>query len=452
MATLKPSVINGGGNTAPLVLKNGDNGYKEGLRIIMSKNWSDIVLGGSGLTETEGISDNSWFLGNNNGNFYITRGGSTDPASGHAQLKCVDNYWTFTGNISVPTITATTINASGSSNRINFRHIDGQQCTSADYDLYLQYHQSGYKTYFNGNTYYIKGGYYNGTSENSYHVVGTNDAASPGNALLISGYNRADNSTGSTWLFYDALGGTDSPWGIKHNQPDNFIEYYGAGNRRFYIDLNNGNIYKGAKRYALAEEILSYNFSGTDFVSGNSGNGTHDANDMMNGHYYYYTNGPSTTLGVLSTDGAIYSQAYDTNWRAQIAQDYRTGRLAVRGKNNGAWTNWVRVLDAYDGNITTGDSFNSFMTQGEYSYDSGATGGPVSSSWGKVIVKVSDGTTHNNSSNWIWQIALQTENYNIYRRGKTNNGGWSSWRRLAYADEIPSVPSINYTSGTLTIN
>jgi len=197
MATLKPTIINGGGNTAPLILKNGDNGYKEGLRIIMSKTWSDIVLGGSGLTEQSGISNNSWFIGNNDSKFYITRGDSAGTAGG-AQLKCVDNYWTFTGNISVPTLTADGINASGTSNRINFRHIDGQKCSDSDYNLYLQYHQSDYKTYFNGGTYYIKGGYYNGTSESSNyaHLLRTyasNNASHGGDYLLKCRHNVDGN-------------------------------------------------------------------------------------------------------------------------------------------------------------------------------------------------------------------------------------------------------------------
>ena len=43
--------------------------------------------------------------------------------------------------------------------------------------------------------------------------------------------------------------------------------------------------------------------------------------------------------------GALYRQAYSTNWVHQIYGDYCTGSIAVRGKNNGTWQSWKRVLD-----------------------------------------------------------------------------------------------------------
>ena len=85
---------------------------------------------------------------------------------------------------------------------------------------------------------------------------------------------------------------------------------------------------------------------------GNSDNGEHNANNIAsNGLWYYNSNGPATTLGASTTDGALYSQAYSTSWVGQIAQDYRNGRLFVRGKNNGTWQSWLAVLDS--GNYTS---------------------------------------------------------------------------------------------------
>jgi hypothetical protein len=56
------------------------------------------------------------------------------------------------------------------------------------------------------------------------YVEGTNDAQNPGGALLHSGAGRADNSTtGDTWIFWDTLGGTSKPWGIRHAQGANRI-------------------------------------------------------------------------------------------------------------------------------------------------------------------------------------------------------------------------------------
>ena len=49
-------------------------------------------------------------------------------------------------------------------------------------------------------------------------IIGDNAAQEPSGALLNSGAGRADNSTtGDTWIFLDTIGGTSSPWGIKHS-------------------------------------------------------------------------------------------------------------------------------------------------------------------------------------------------------------------------------------------
>ena len=88
----------------------------------------------------------------------------------------------------------------------------------------------------------------------------------------------------------------------------------------------------------------TYNFAGVSFTSGQSDTGEHNANNIAsNGVWYYTSNGPATSLGASTNDGALYSQAYSTSWVGQIAQDYRNGRLFVRGKNNGSWQSWLRV-------------------------------------------------------------------------------------------------------------
>lgn len=58
----------------------------------------------------------------------------------------------------------------------------------------------------------------------------------------------------------------------------------------------------------------------------------------------YYVNGTSGIYNV--SDGAAFVQAYSASWVAQIYQDYKTGQIAVRGKNNGTWQAWRKVLDS----------------------------------------------------------------------------------------------------------
>ena len=83
-----------------------------------------------------------------------------------------------------------------------------------------------------------------------------------------------------------------------------------------------------------------------DWRIGNSGVGEHNANNVTYNFCGYYTsNGPATSLGASTNDGALYAQAYNSTWVGQIAQDYRNGGLYVRGKNNGTWQSWYKVLD-----------------------------------------------------------------------------------------------------------
>ena len=58
----------------------------------------------------------------------------------------------------------------------------------------------------------------------------------------------------------------------------------------------------------------------------------------------YYVNGTSDVYN--QSDGAAFVQAYSASWVAQIYQDYRTGQIALRGKNNGTWQSWRKVLDS----------------------------------------------------------------------------------------------------------
>ncbi|MBN2917124.1 MAG: hypothetical protein JTJ26_13625 [Prevotella sp.] len=118
----------------------------------------------------------------------------------------------------------------------------------------------------------------------------------------------------------------------------------------------------------LSDNNSTYNFSGASFVSGNGSTGEHNANNITyNSHTYYRSNGPSTNLGASTNDGSIYSQAYNSTWVSQIAQDYRNGRLFVRGKNNGTWQSWKRIaqyeeiptsLPANGGNADTVDGYH----------------------------------------------------------------------------------------------
>lgn len=79
------------------------------------------------------------------------------------------------------------------------------------------------------------------------------------------------------------------------------------------------------------------------FYSTNSNNPVNCNDTYISGNYYYSGNGPT---GMSTADGALYVQSHSLPWVGQIAQDYRNGELAVRGKNNGTWSSWIKIIDS----------------------------------------------------------------------------------------------------------
>ena len=106
-------------------------------------------------------------------------------------------------------------------------------------------------------------------------------------------------------------------------------------------------------------------------------------------------------------------------------------------------------------NAGTVTDFDTTLTEGEY-FVSGTniTGAPYSGNvHGKLVVKVSDGGTHNNKSNWIWQIFYQTEGISVFRRSKTNANQWTAWTKEYDTINKPTpseIGALPITGGTLT--
>jgi hypothetical protein len=84
------------------------------------------------------------------------------------------------------------------------------------------------------------------------------------------------------------------------------------------------------------------NIDGWSFVNTGSNSGTNANTIASNGISYATSN--VNLFG--QTDGALYSQAYNSDWQHQIYGDYRTGQLAVRGKQSGSWTGWRTIIDS----------------------------------------------------------------------------------------------------------
>ena len=159
-----------------------------------------------------------------------------------------------------------------------------------------------------------------------------------------------------------ATGAPANKWGM-------YVASIGVS--RIFLDADDGNIYANGTIYsggvALATSTgtnatgtWGINITGnaatattatnlTGFSNSNSANPV-DANVVStNGIGYTNANSGAPLFG--QTDGALFSQAYSPVWMSEIYQDYRTGHIALRGKNNGTWQSWLVGLDS--GNYNT---------------------------------------------------------------------------------------------------
>ena len=77
------------------------------MRLYPISNWSAVLFGGNDLAATTltGTTANSWFVGNNNGTFYITKNGSTSSNSGYLKASTETTnsrgYWEFYHRVGV---------------------------------------------------------------------------------------------------------------------------------------------------------------------------------------------------------------------------------------------------------------------------------------------------------------------------------------------------------------
>lgn len=113
----------------------------------------------------------------------------------------------------------------------------------------------------------------------------------------------------------------------------------------------------------LLDGINSDGFVKTDFSTSSLriGDSTDNVNaDIVTENAITYT---TTNVG-SATDGALYSQAYNTNWVHQIAGDYRTGDTYVRGMNLGVWQPWRKQWNS--GNDGSGSGLDADLLDGKH--------------------------------------------------------------------------------------
>ena len=207
---------------------------------------------------------------------------------------------------------------------------------------------------------------------------------------------RFTNSGNSAYMTGDA------GWGARIQTDSGYILFGPANGSYAHIYTDRGSFYFNAQLDVNGNRVLNagnYN-SYSPTLTGGGASGTWGINitgnagsvsgltlnsissainpDNVTQNQIGY-NGSVNLFG--QTDGGLYSSAYNVNWIHQIYGDFRSGQIAIRGKQSGTWQAWRTVLDS--SNYT--------------SYAPSLTGGGASGTWGISITgnaQSSTTTTH----------------------------------------------------------
>ena len=121
------------------------------------------------------------------------------------------------------------------------------------------------------------------------------------------------------------------------------IFYYGGSadaDRKFIINTD-GRLYSPYHGWLDTMSISGSAGSVSGLTLTSSSNGINPDNVTQNQIGY------NTSVSLFGqTDGGLYSSAYSSSWIHQIYGDFRTGQIAIRGKNSGTWQSWRTVLDS----------------------------------------------------------------------------------------------------------
>lgn len=305
----------------------------------------------------------------------------------------------------------------------------------------------------------------NMTTYNARTVTGSNSAASPAGALLLSGAHRANNATGDTWIFLDSYEGTSAPWGIKHDQANNKIQIFGAGTNSVWTEMDTGNTYIGGSlntgstltvraqndMHEGGEIVLSPatdSFStihidaydsmfrlhdgtnerfkvdistGNATINGNLGIGADYA--VLGGSYKLYVNGSSffNDHMYLAAEKHIYMSYDSTNYN--ILHNHNNGNISINAASGGLYVGYYNtaLVNWMNGRMQLLDGCLSiFPNSGNYreGVRIHATG-----NWSDITLCGNDNTGDTGTSANSWFIGNNNGNFYISRNASSGGSG-----------------------------
>ena len=146
-------------------------------------------------------------------------------------------------------------------------------------------------------------------------------------------------------------------------------------------------------------------------------NTTNNGQAVASNYVGYVSDYSGTVLTAGVTDGALYNQYYSGSWQHQIYGDYRTGQIAVRGKNNGTWQAWRTQLDS--------SNYNSYAptltgTGASGTWGISVTGSAASAGYSERII-YNDGPR--DLSNRLPNTSARTVNFDFVGAATANGSG-----------------------------
>ena len=280
-------------------------------------------------------------------------------------------YLPLAGGTMTGDIYAKNIQGKDDSNRIVFRHLDGQNCNN-NYDLYLQYGQQNSVIYLNGLTYkiYNKGANYNGTSAYALNADKVDDYDE--SSFYRSSITKVDGETALSNIPVNRSGSyvlSHSGWtGAAH------IFYAGSSNSTFGFVLPGGR--KDLVRVISATDSnpSSWSYLGDlAYTSSNVASATKLTSSAGSSTIpIYFSDGKpvqcSTTLGVSITgnadtvDGQHFSYSNSSNSPTYLWATNSNGSsfLAARGSISVNYANSAGTASK----VTVTDSTNKYKILG----------------------------------------------------------------------------------------
>ena len=412
LTTANSAIFQGGNTNAPLILKSGASNYREGLRIIPYGNWSDIVLAGNDAVEASGTSANSWFIGNNNGNFYISRNGSNSSSS--AILSCVNNVWswngTATGNINGNAASATGVKDASNANRIITIRYSGDGAAATDW---IPMHDS------NGNLVPV-------SSTNLANKV--RDKASGSWDINISGtaatstYLKCSDTRNAALNPTDLDAATGVRFDFKAKGTINLTAtdpYAGVMSFRPYAHNTD---WSGGPAHQIA-----FNSEGLHWRSGGASWDT----------WSQILDSSNTAAGANANASLSWGSTY-TLAKINGTDIKITAMAKPTAADIGAATSGHNHSGTYVPNTTGANDVNTIYNTGIYNITSGSlTNGPRGYGFGQLLVMSYRKHTGNTTTDWATQIYSHLGSGNngntLYYR-TSNASAWQTWQMAAHAD------------------